>query len=849
MQIFKIIFEKRQEDKTIIIMKISQTILFFILFPAFVFCNTTEQNSPDKYPDMPYVLEKQFGIGSKYFSPTDVDRDGIDEYLYVNDLRQRGDLAFNMTLYREPNEFNIFQVNFPKGEVTSTPFTFWTKNEELRILVPLSLNNKAYLCVYNAKGDSLGRYEISGGIDRNDNGIWDGGINPVAVEDFNDDGMLDVLITLHAYHDLHPRGVCAFDLKDKQKIWEFPGGAYITNAVIADITENGEPEIIMGSATVDNGSTANGTNDGQSYLLILDKNGKLISKKDWDEFTSCIVKVLDYDGDGKFELASKLSYNNLDEIEKGKITLWDSPEITVKKEFFGHFSSIEAKDLNKDGKDEIIVANRLEKRIFILGENLTLIMEKEIPIPPGKLLIEDLNADGAYEIIVSGRYKTIVFNDKLKPLAQIDLAGKLETINQGYKKPKILIIANGAFLLKPNTAYYKIRLNWFLLGMILGVLIFSLIVFGCFRALPKNRYLRLFKEILNNFDCTAILLDKKGKAVLSKGNMNDFVTEKRLRLPGSFYTKIFNRENRQFINSSIASLLKTGDFKPISKSKEVLLKDGRRFQIDIHPITSKTAKLAFILVCFQDISVKKEGERAIEWASMSQKLAHDIRNPLHTVFLTLQRLQMAYQQDKVKNIKTYDQYTNSVIEDVERLRKIADGFMKFTKQKPPDLEIISAEKLVKIIEEKTREWLPKNINFKIEAEKDLPDLYVDPDQMQQLFFNLLDNANKSMKGKGRLFLRVTTAEWINANEVNGSGRVVVFEISDTGCGIPEDKISELFKPYFSLREGGTGLGLTIARNIVEDHEGKISIRSKEGVGTTVKFELPVYHLDCSRSKI
>ena len=88
-------------------------------------------------------------------------------------------------------------------------------------------------------------------------------------------------------------------------------------------------------------------------------------------------------------------------------------------------------------------------------------------------------------------------------------------------------------------------------------------------------------------------------------------------------------------------------------------------------------------------------------------------------------------------------------------------------------------------------------------------LNIDLDQMQQLFFNVFDNAVKAMNGKGRLFLRVTTAEKIETNNNQYSGEMVVFEVSDTGCGIPLDKISQLFDPYISLRDDGTGLGLTI----------------------------------------
>jgi len=746
-----------------------------------------------------------------------------------------------MRLYREPDILPLFQINFSNGIITNPPFTFWNNNNELRILVSHSLNNKAYLCVYSGTGDSLGRFEIARGIDRNDNGFWDGKITPVAIKDLNNDGALDVLLIIFTAHDLHPRGVCAFDLKNKKKLWEFMTGAYINDAIIADLTGDGKPEIILGSATVDNGSIANGTDDKHSYLIILDKDGKQKVKKDWDEFSACQIQTLDIDGDDKQELVSVLSYSKLENYNQAKITLWEGSAHKPRKEIVEHFygPKIESKDVNKDGKDEIIVSSVLDARIIVFNENLEYIFDKRIKIDPINLLVEDINTDGTFEIIVSGKKGTIVYDDKLKPLAHTNFGGTLKIVNNGHKNLKYLVIANNGFILKPNITYYKIRVGWLLLGLILGAIVFFIIVFGYFRALPSYRYLRLFKDTLSNFQCPAILFDKNGKMLIATENVKQYADQKSWNLKSRYYPSFFNAELSKIMTRMISSILKSDIHDTSSKNKKLVLSDGRSIHIAVHPIKIKNDKLYGILVCLHDISKLKESEQAMAWAAMSQKLTHEIKNPLHTVLLTLQRLQMVYEEDKVKNLKIYNKYTNSVIEEVERLRKITDGFMKFTKQKPSEFEVMSTEKLVKSVEERVREWLPGKVALEVETEKEMPDIRVDVDQMQRLFFNVFDNAVKAMNGKGRLALRVTTAQWINSNGNNENNEVILFEVSDTGCGIAEDKLSQLFDPYISLRDGGTGLGLTICKKIVEDHNGKISIHSKEGVGTTVKIEIPV----------
>jgi len=306
-QFFQLIFKNncKKNYKTGIM---KNPILFLVLsiFTILLSCaNQQDDSSLNKF-DLPYIFEKEFAVGFPYLLPVDIDRDGKDEFL---DVKKKENVAYNMCLFREPNISAEFQVNFSKGRVTNKPFAFLNNKNELRILVSLTLDNKAYLCVYSSNGDSLGRYEIANGIDRNDNGFWDGQIRPVAVEDLNNDGALDLLIIITTYHDLHPRGVCAFDLKNKTILWKFHTGAYITDAIIDDLIGDGDPEIILGSSTVNNGSIANGTNDSQGYLIILDNEGEELIKKEWGEFSVCKIQTLDINGDRKQELVWVVSYS------------------------------------------------------------------------------------------------------------------------------------------------------------------------------------------------------------------------------------------------------------------------------------------------------------------------------------------------------------------------------------------------------------------------------------------------------------------------------------------------------------------------------------------------------------
>ena len=108
-----------------------------------------------------------------------------------------------------------------------------------------------------------------------------------------------------------------------------------------------------------------------------------------------------------------------------------------------------------------------------------------------------------------------------------------------------------------------------------------------------------------------------------------------------------------------------------------------------------------------------------------------------------------------------------------------------------------------------------------------------------LFSNLAENAIRAMKGKGVLSLTVHLFDKIEPKNSIPINPKVVFELTDSGCGIQPEKLARVFKPFFSEGIGGTGLGLVICKRIVEDHSGKITISSKVGVGTTFQIELPI----------
>jgi signal transduction histidine kinase len=225
-----------------------------------------------------------------------------------------------------------------------------------------------------------------------------------------------------------------------------------------------------------------------------------------------------------------------------------------------------------------------------------------------------------------------------------------------------------------------------------------------------------------------------------------------------------------------------------------------------------------------------------EWSTFAQQLAHEIKNPLSTINLTLQRLQEISKKHFGDDSDVVDNYTRSVLEEVDRLRNTTDKFMKVLaieklNIQPENVNILIDQALIKY-----ESAFSKGIKVKKLFASDLPLVDCDARQILSALFNVLENAQEAMEGQGILTIQTMNFDkMINKNIIPH----IVIKIEDTGKGIPVQKMENLFKPFITTKKSGTGLGLTISKKIIESHGGNIKIQSRENIGTVVTIEMPV----------
>ena len=125
----------------------------------------------------------------------------------------------------------------------------------------------------------------------------------------------------------------------------------------------------------------------------------------------------------------------------------------------------------------------------------------------------------------------------------------------------------------------------------------------------------------------------------------------------------------------------------------------------------------------------------------------------------------------------------------------------------------------------------RNIAIERNLDRNIPDIFVDPWQLEQVFINIILNASQSMTGAGVIKIRTG---------LTADKRFVLAEITDTGCGMPKETLNRIFDPFFTTKDdGGTGLGLSVSYGIINNHGGEINATSKVGFGTTMSIKLPL----------
>jgi len=235
------------------------------------------------------------------------------------------------------------------------------------------------------------------------------------------------------------------------------------------------------------------------------------------------------------------------------------------------------------------------------------------------------------------------------------------------------------------------------------------------------------------------------------------------------------------------------------------------------------------------LAVQKERlvqtERVAAWRELARRLAHELRNPLFPMQITVENMQRAKQLEAKQFLEVFNESTATLKTELANLNTIVGRFSDFSKMPTPQFTKVNVNEIlraaVRLFEAQFNAVGKPTITTELFLNEPLPEIDADADLLHKAFQNLVLNALDAMPAGGTLTLRTFERE-----------RNIRIEVADTGKGLTPEECSRLFTPYYTTKQQGTGLGLAIVQSVVSDHHGTISVTSDEGRGTSFKIDLP-----------
>ena len=292
------------------------------------------------------------------------------------------------------------------------------------------------------------------------------------------------------------------------------------------------------------------------------------------------------------------------------------------------------------------------------------------------------------------------------------------------------------------------------------------------------------------------------------------------RADGATLDEVFPGERMAEVRSVLSR------FSESSVTAEVEPKSGERWRIVTVPLPvgGEGARMAVI----EDVSEVVRSNRLEAWAEMARIIAHEIKNPLTPIRLSVEHLREVWRRsggESPEFARVLDECVTNVLTQTEVLKRAASEFSDYARLPSPEF---GPTDVARLVHDSTLAFSgASGVRWRVRVEPDVR-AEADPRLLSRVLSNLIGNAVEALGGM---------AGEITVSAERSGGRIVV-SVEDSGPGVPARILPRLFDPYFSAKSGGTGLGLAIAKKIVEEHGGTIAAENRRSGGFRVRFDLP-----------
>ncbi len=484
---------------------------------------------------------------------------------------------------------------------------------------------------------------------------------------------------------------------------------------------------------------------------------------------------------------------------------------------------------------------------FILNENalkeILVLLKKE-----GVSYIDICNDKGV--ILISTE------EERWQNIIKITKPGKINFINTKDKKDNrilqvikpfnldmMLPIRNSYLIVGVNLEGYYNRLSQTRRRIILNYsIIMALVLLGIY-VIFKLQATYIIKKTLNEMKVyTSKLLETMDNAVISVDNNGNIKTfnRKSEEIFNKKKEEVLNKDCQEVLNLKINGecLLKECLLEKKNITQEIILEEKglKKKILDLNTsfLTDESGEITGVVAVIRDVTEIKDlneevarHKRLVALGKLSAGIAHEIRNPLSSIRGLAQFVYNSFSKSDERK-----EDLNTIIQEVDRLNKLVAQVLDYAKLKVLNLASFSLSNLInKIVELFKQEIKNKQIKFNLEISPDISLIQADEDQIRQILMNIIINAIQAITEKGEIKIKT------EKSLLKGKPAIKLI-IEDNGIGIVDKDLNQIFDPFFSTKEKGSGLGLSIVYKLVEGHQGEIKVESKEGEGTKFIIFLP-----------
>ena len=334
------------------------------------------------------------------------------------------------------------------------------------------------------------------------------------------------------------------------------------------------------------------------------------------------------------------------------------------------------------------------------------------------------------------------------------------------------------------------------------------------------------ETLLANIAAGVVSVDPAGKITTWNKAAEQILGVAAERAVGKNYQEVFRDEALREIGGILDSVMER---ESVERELKLSLRDRLlTLMVNAATLRDDDGSILGVMLFLEDITQIQKVQRMEAWREVARRIAHEIKNPLTPIQLSAERLRKRYAKLLESDGAILDKCTTTIIRQVDELKNLVNEFSQFARLPsaqlaPDDLNEVVREALFLF-----KEGHP-GVQFHFRGGA-IPPVELDREQIKRVLINLLDNAVTAVGGQGEIKL---------ATAYDRARGIVTLEITDDGCGLAPEIRTKIFEPYFSTKENGTGLGLTIVSQIIEDHRGYIRAWPNEPKGSRFTIEFPV----------